>query len=108
MKHMQVQPAAGWGITTLYVLTLSRQKRDRGCLIKLCFVLKVVNCRTILLPGIKENTVQLAGARTIASVEELLPGLIKPYFQKCFRSPSSLTELYSKRIRYVGKDAASH
>jgi hypothetical protein len=52
---MQVQPAAGWGITTFYVLTLSKQKRDRGCLIKLWFVWNVVNSRTLLLPAIKRK-----------------------------------------------------
>ena len=38
-----------------------------------------------------------------SSVEELLQGLIKAYFLECFRSPSSLTELYSKRTGLVGK-----
>ena len=40
MKHMQVQPAAGWGITTFYVLTLSKQKRDRWVLDQTLFRFK--------------------------------------------------------------------
>lgn len=79
---MQVQPAAGWGITTFYVLTLLKQKRDHGCLIKLWFVLKV-DSRTLLLPEIKrkhcptcKSADQYFGGRSSTRPDEsLFPGV---------------------------------